>query len=171
MISYIDGDVTKSKVKGLKVLPHIVNSDGFWNSGVVVPIGKKWPHVKEAYCDWYQTTNHTCSFVEDCEIPFLLGEVQFVKGDDEFVVANMLAQKSPGHVEVINGKNWPPIRHEALKECMERVAEFVKINNATIIAPWFGTLRAGSTKEVIKEMIEQIWGDLDVTIYEFNERK
>jgi len=54
---------------------------------------------------------------------------------------------------------------------MHRVAEFAKKNNATIIAPWFGTLRAGSSRAVIQPMVERIWGDCEVVMYEFEEKK
>ncbi len=170
MIKYLVGDVTKSDIGGLRVLAHCCNSSGLWGSGVVIPIGNKWPHVRQAYLDWYDATIHSCDFY-DVDIPWLLGEVQFIRGDNNTIIANMLAQKAPGVNETINGYNWPPIRHEALDECMNRVAQFAKDRKATIIAPWFGTLRAGSSKAVIQPMIERIWGDCDVVMYEFEEKK
>lgn len=170
MIKYISGDVTNSDVKGLKVLAHCCNSSGIWGSGVVIPIGKKWPKVREAYLAWYDATIHACEFA-DYDIPWLLGEVQFVQADDDTVVANMLGQKAPGYTENINGIDWPPIRYEAVAECMHRVAQFAKKNNATIICPWFGTLRAGGSKAHIRGMIESIWADCEVVVYEFEEKK
>ena len=169
MIKYEFGNVVESKVSGIKVLCHCVNSSGIWGSGVVIPIGNKWPNVKQSYLDWYESTIHACEF-DNCDLPWLLGEVQFIKADNNTIVCNMLGQKAPGFHETINGKQWPPIRLEALEECMNRVAQFAKKNNATIIAPWFGTLRAGSSKPVIKEMIERIWSDCNVVIYEFEEK-
>jgi hypothetical protein len=171
MINYVTGNVVDSDIKGLKVLAHIVNSSGIWGSGVVIPIGQKWPVARQEYVSWYNSTVHTCEY-NDCDVPWLLGEVQFVPCvANEFVVANMLGQKAPGFHEHINGKAWPPIRLEAVEECMNRVAEFAKKHKATIIAPWFGTLRAGSSKAVIKPMIERIWGDCEVVIYDFEEKK
>lgn len=169
MLNFVTGDVTKSDVKGKKILPHVVNSSGMWGSGVVIPIGIKWPNVRQAYLDWYNTTIHNCEYY-DCEVPWLLGETQFVAGDNDFIIANMLAQKEPGFVQVIDGFKWPPLRYEALQECMQRVAQFAKEQNASIVAPWFGTLRAGGSKHVIKEMIEKIWSDVNVTMYEFEEK-
>lgn len=167
MITNIEGDVTKSKVSGLKILPHITNSEGKWSSGVVVPIARKWPNTKQEYLNWYDSTDYACPF-NDESVPFMLGNVQFVQADDETIVANMVAQKGVGG-DTINGKFIPPIRYASLREAMERVAELAKKLNAKIIAPWFGTLRAGGSKEVIKQMIEEIWGDLDVTMYEYKE--
>lgn len=166
MIKHVKGDVCKSDVKGLRILTHIVNSAGKWGSGVVIPIGLKWPNVKKEYIDWYNSTSHPCEFF-DRDVPWLLGEVQFIQADNETIVANMLAQKCPGLCETINGKQWFPIRYEALEECMGRVAEFAKKNDATIISPWFGTLRSGGSKDIIKLMIEKIWNDIDVVMYEF----
>ena len=170
MIKYLTGNVCNSDVDGLKILCHIVNSDGAWGSGVVIPIGNKWPLVRNAYIDWYQSTTHSCDFY-DVSVPWLLGEVQFIQADKDTIVANMLGQKSPGFYETINGRVWPPIRLEAVEECMHRVAQFAKDRKATIIAPWFGTLRAGSDKATIKAMIERIWADCDVVMYEFEEKK
>jgi len=170
MIKYEVGNVVESDVKGLRVLCHVVNSSGLWGSGVVIPIGQKWPNTKEAYLDWYNSTVHACDF-GDCDVPWLLGEVQFVQADDNTIVANMLGQKAPGHHEIINGKTWPPIRYEAVEECMQRVAEFAKKHNATIIAPKFGSLRAGGDWNIINKMINEIWSDCEVVIYDFQEVK
>lgn len=169
-ITNLVGDVCKSKVEGLKILPHICNSSGIASSGVIVPIFRKFPNARTVYNDWYDTTQHYCEFTEE-EIPWLLGETQFVESDDEWIVANMLAQKSPGLYQRINGKTYPPIRLEALAECMNRVADVARKLKASIVTPLFGTLRAGSSKEVIVPMIEDIWADLDVYIYEFDESK
>ncbi len=166
-INYLTGDVTKSKVEGLKILPHIVNTQGFWNSGVVVPIGKKWPHVKKEYKEFHSTTHYVCPFNET-DVWWELGEVQFVKGDEDFVIGNMIGQKFNG-TEKINGKDYPPIRYEALQECMDRVADLARQLKASIVAPKFGSLRAGGSWDVIEKMIEASWKDIDVYVYEFVE--
>ena len=80
MITYTKGNVVESDADALRVLCHVVNSSGLWGSGVVIPIGKKWPNVLQAYLDWYDSTIHSCEF-NDCDVPWLLGEVQFVQGD------------------------------------------------------------------------------------------
>lgn len=169
MITYKQGDVTKADEKGLKALCHIVNSRNSFASGVVVSIAKKWPHVKRMYHDWYQSTVYNDE-INDETVPFELGEIQIIKADDETYVINMLAQKLGG--DNLCGEYLPPIRLEAVKECIMRVADFIKKSTdpITLTVPKFGSLRAGGNFDRdILPLIEKYWGELDVVIYEYQE--
>ena len=169
VIKYVNGDVTKVKVNSLTIIPHCVNSANSFGSGVAAGIAKKWPHVKEAYHEFYRACEWDCEYTEE-NIPFLLGEVQFVRAEENIVVANFIGQKSPGLNQVINGKTWVPARKEAVDECLGRIADVARKLQAKIIAPKFCSLRAGlNWDNDVVPLVENNWYDLDVTIYEFKE--
>lgn len=167
-MNYKIGDVTKADEPGLKFLPHIVNCYGVAGSGVVCAIEKMPGNPIQSYRRWHKHGSYEqvvpgTELVKD--IPFELGQVQFVE-TGEFVICNMVAQKWQ---EKINNKDFPAIRMEALSECMERVAEFIKLFTCQtcIVAPKFGSLRAGGDWNEIEKLINDVWGFLPVTIYEY----
>lgn len=172
MITTKVGDVTKANEPGLKVLCHIVNNVNMWGSGVVIAISNKWPHVKKEYSKWFNYTFFGDKFYSNVYCSLLkyeLGEVQFVEAEQDWIVANMMAQKTSFY---IGNKEFIPLRYEALEECMYRVAEFCKQNNARIVCPEFGSLRAGGDWNRILQMIKDIWDKeygLDITIYKYKE--
>jgi len=150
---YVKGDLFDNigGFNGYTIIPHIVNSVGAWGSGFVVPLAKHFPQSKKMYLKHWESFN--------------LGDVQFVRCSDSVTVANMFAQ------EGILGQNSKPIRYTALLKCMENV-RYVIDNSKTpcrIVAPKFGSLRACGNWELIEELIQEVWADLDVTIIEFGE--
>lgn len=168
MIKYIRGDVTKVFPNEKKIIPHIVNSHGIMGSGVAYGLYQRWPKVKQNYEYWYANKFHSCKSSLK-SIAFDLGEIQIVDVDDNTVVINMIAQKL-GY-DLIDGKQVPPIRLWALKECLMRVFDFAIVySDYKIVAPKFGSLRAGANwdKDIVP-MIEKYWENLDVTICEYEE--
>lgn len=153
-MQYHQGDLFKfvDSLSSSVMVPHIVNDANFMGSGFVVPLYTKWPIVKQLYHQWDMSLGKT--------------QIVLVK-DEEIFVANMCAQsgicpKSTGPRSKVNSK---PIRYTSLVRCMEDVAYYVrmyKIDN--IVAPMFGSDRAGGTWDFIVELIDEIWGDLNVTI-------
>ena len=153
-MQYHQGDLFKfvDSLSGSVMVPHVVNDANLMGSGFVVPLYTKWPLVKTLYHQWDMS----------------LGKTQIVLAEEEKVfVANMCAQsgissKSTGPRSKVNSK---PIRYASLIRCMEDVAHYVrmyKIDN--IVAPMFGSGLAQGRWETIEELIEEIWGDLNVTI-------
>ena len=166
---YKTGDVTKATETGLKFLPHIVNCYGVAGSGVVCAIEKMERNPIQQYRNWYKQRYYEQQiFGTDVvrDIHFELGEVQFVESG-EFIVCNMVAQKWQ---EEVNCKQVPAIRLWALQECMERVAEQIKLldNFSCLVCPKFGSMRAGANWDRdIVPLIENIWKDFDIIIYEY----
>lgn len=127
---------------------------GVFGSGFVIGLKNKYPNVEEMYKKWYDT--------------YCLGEVQYVRACDNVIVANMFAQDgiggmSKGHYN----KVVKPIKYKSLVYCMDDLK--LVCPDYEIVAPKFGSLRSGGTWSFIEELIEEIWGDFNVTIYEYKE--
>ncbi len=153
MITYIKGDVTnpfETQPNVIKIIPHVCNDMVVIGSGVALGLARKWPKVKQ------QNKSTT------------LGECEFIIVEIDKVVVNMISQ----HQTI--RENPKPIRYTALVKCMIAVRDYVKTlqkygDKVEIHAPKFGSLRSGGTWEFIEELINEIWQDTPVYIYEYKE--
>lgn len=155
MINYYYGDLFKyiddSPCGDPMVICHIVNNLGFWGSGFVVPLGKKFPEARDYYHQWVNLHG---------TVGDMLGTAQLVKVDTKpLYVYNMCAQTgimahSTGDRSQVNSK---PIRYEALVKCMRDLVTAKIPIQSHIICPKFGSDRAGGNWEFIEELIEEIW--------------
>lgn len=176
MINYITGDLfahleAQKPIRRNYVIPHIVNNIGKWASGFVVPVERDYPLAARAYRDW-----HYYDGDPERNMPFSLGNTQIVKVADGTIprtgiyVANMIAQNG-----IIGGTNRQPLNYESLEKCLERVGDAVHLLQRSgpceILAPRFGSLRAGGDWDTIEKMIEASWKIFDVTIFRFDETK
>lgn len=157
---------------GSVVIPHVTNNLGAWGSGFVLALSKKWPiYLKERSPEFeYRREGKAKS----------LGFCQFVKTSStskdgsSIYVANMCAQlgissKSTPPDSFSGLYNDRPLRYSFLMECMREVKRsfYDTYNNkalAKIVCPKFGSDRAGGNWDFITELIEEIWGDMDVTV-------
>lgn len=163
MITYHKGDLFKllpQDNEGIIYVPHVVNNANSFSSGFAAGIAKNWPNVKSYY--------HTAAV----DLGLELGTNQYVgvrnaklNINRPIYCVNMIAQVTPG--------TRKPIRYAALVKCMVELDTRLKyyIRNggkdyvaSSIWCPQFGSLRAGGTWAFIEELIEEIWGDLDVNI-------
>jgi len=137
------------------VLCHVANDIGIFGSGFVIPLKQKWPIVEQEYVEAIRKKS------------IQLGDAQFVEVRHEPIglVANMVAQRG-----IMDKGNLKPIKYRALADCMEQVAYETFKKKAEIIAPKFGSLRAGGNWDFILELIEEIWlaKDIPVTIFDIN---
>jgi len=106
MIRYVTGDATNPLAPGQKILPHVCNNIGKWGRGYVMAISAKWPAVRDAYLEWYKRKE------------FGLGKVLYVQVTPHITIANMVAQAG-----IKTGSKGPPIRYDALEECLTDVAK------------------------------------------------
>lgn len=178
VIKYVDGDVLKHKSTRNTLIVHIVNDEGKWGSGFVVPLGRKYPDVEKSYRDWYtecysdDIKNHYDEEDLSTEsVPFTLGQIQANKVTENLFVINAVAQSQPGGVSINIAEESVyirPIRLECLRECLLRVAALAKILDAEIVGPAFGSERAGGkwSEEIVPLIEECICKyDIPVTIY------
>ena len=160
MLAYMQGNVTEvNPVNKPIIIPHIVNDIGAMGSGVARALYEKWPLVRSQYMEWSQDSE------------FKLGKTQIINVEKDIYVANMVAQHS-----LISKDNPTPIKYDALEQCMEDVNFYANILDTEdkqrvceICAPKFGSLRAGGDWNKIEKLINNVWKDLDVTIYEYSE--
>ena len=153
-ITYIKGDATNPTAEGNKIIVHICNDIGGWGKGFVMAISKRWKKPEKDYRAWYQS-----------KVNFALGEVQFVKVEDQVWVANLIGQ----HKIKKDEYGGPPIRYEAILAGLYKVGNLALEINATIHMPRIGCGLAGGTWEKIEPLINTslIAKNILVTVYDF----
>ena len=151
-LQYATGDATLPLGTGRCIIAHICNDSGAWGRGFVVPLGRRFPEAEVQYRAGYH---------RKADPPFALGQVQFVAVRADVWVANMIGQ---------HGIYWeadvPPIRYDALRECLCRVRAFALAENASVQMPRFGCGKTGGNWEIVSQMIEDelVQHGLSVTV-------
>jgi O-acetyl-ADP-ribose deacetylase (regulator of RNase III) len=131
------------------LIAHVCNNKGGFGKGFVVSLSSFSPRPEEFYREKYKEGR--------CQ----LGRVQFIKLNNVYV-ANMIAQN--GYKSSFNPV---PLSYPHLKECLIKVAEFAKNNNANVYAPRFGAGLAGGKWEEIEKIIEEVFlNSVEVNIFD-----
>lgn len=148
MIRYINGDATRPQSDGIKLIAHVVNSSGGWGRGFVLAISRRWSEPERRYREWHKSKEG-----------FILGEVQFVKVEEDIDVVNMLAQC--GYATPTR----PAIRYDALEACLMKVAKGARQLGASVHMPKIGCGLAGGTWSEVEQILEKTLQDIDVSVY------
>ena len=142
------------------IVPHVCNNIDLFGAGFAAETARHYPIVKENY--------HLLgkSFLQNN-----LGYVQFVevlsdkKYEHKLVFANMIAQRG-----IINKTSNPrPLNYLALVKSMVGVSQYISKNfdgDIQIHAPKFGCGLAGGNWKFVEELINDIWSDKIVFIYD-----
>src|SRR5262249_13356349 len=95
---------------------------------------------------------------------FALGAVQFVQVEPNTWVANMVAQRG-----IKRGSSGPPIRYEAVGQCLQQVAVKAHELHASVHMPRIGCGLAGGEWSEIEPLIEKhlSGAGVPVTVYDF----
>jgi len=114
----------------------------------------------------YQTPLILCHICNDLGIMgagIALGITQFIPINNTLIIANMIAQHDLDEID-----NIPPIRYDALENCLNQVANYSKIKNAQVIGPKFGAGLAGGDWNIIEKIIQNKLcnQNVQVTIFE-----
>src|SRR5262245_684985 len=117
-ITCIKGDATQPQGSGNKIIAHICNDLGGWGKGFVLAVSKRWKEPEAAYRAWHK---------DRAKNDFGLGAFQLVQVDSSVWVANMVAQRG-----MKTGSQGPPIRYEAVRTCLARLAREAKALNAAV---------------------------------------
>jgi len=159
-LKYRKGDATQPQSGGFNYIIHICNNLPGWGKGFVLALSKRWKKPEEQYRLWAR------SRVLD-NIPFKLGEIQIVPVQSDCSVINMIAQEGI-ETKIVDGVEVPPIRYEALRSCLNKVAKEVKDNAGMVCGPRFGAGLSGGDWNVIEQMIDEILIEkgINVTIYD-----
>ncbi len=154
-IEFTNGDATQPISAGAKVIVHVCNDIGGWGAGFVLAISKRWSEPEAAYRSWHAGKE---------ELPFELGQVQFVPVEPQLWVANMIGQRG---IRRSGGK--PPIRYEAVQDGLAKVAQFAQEHSASVHMPRIGCGLAGGKWERIETEIEStlVANGIAVTVYDF----
>ena len=167
MIQYKVGDLFENLPDNkIIVIPHVCNDVGAFGGGFVVPLARNFPTAKIEY----QKEINMNQFLEKRSIGLLNTVVAEDNEHRKVIVENMIAQTG-----LINANNPRPLKYWALVKCMLKVARNIRMMSHSMInvdnreieihAPKFGSCLAGGDFSFIKILIEEIWGDFDVTIY------
>jgi O-acetyl-ADP-ribose deacetylase (regulator of RNase III) len=154
-IRYRAGDATAPSAEGNKIIAHICNDQGAWGRGFVLALSHRWRQPAAAFKTWFREKSG-----------FELGEVQFVQVEPDVWVANMVAQHG---LRAQNGV--PPIRYEAVRACLEKVADKAKELGATVHMPRIGCGLAGGEWSRIEPIIVAALcrQGIEVTIYDLDD--
>ena len=155
-IKYVIGDATQPQGEGVKIIPHCCNDKGFWNKGFVVSLSKRWSTPESSYRA-IRPADKT------------LGNVQLVQVESDVYVVNMIAQHDVKATFVSFGNGVttvPPIRYDALLECLKAVNDIAIQLNGSIHMPRIGCGLAGGNWCAVEKIINEALSDVDVTVYD-----
>lgn len=150
MLKYVEGDLFASvknlpfSEKGGKniVIAHVVNNQARMGSGFVIPLMKTFPLLRAKYIEWSLAENR-------------LSQTLFLEYGG-IHISNMCAQTL---------SEQRPLNYSSLVHCMEHTASFARVRGYKVYAPLFGAGLAGGDWAFIKELIDDVWGDIDTTIF------
>ncbi len=159
MLHFQQGDATRPRTAGPKIITHLCNDQGRWGKGFVMALSARWPEPERAYRNWAEHG------VWEGE-PFGLGGAQLVEipGTD-IAVVNMVAQRGLKAREGV-----PPIRYGALETSLHKLQIMANGRKASIHMPRIGCGLAGGEWERIEPLLDKLLGDLPVFVYDLNQR-
>ncbi len=139
----------------MKVIAHICNDLGGWGAGFVLALSKRWPEPERAYREWYRARAGN---------DFQLGSMQLVRVAESTYVANMVAQQG-----LRASSQGPPIRYEAVRECLSKLAKEALALGASVHMPRIGCGLAGGRWERIEPLIGEtlLAAGVPTTVYDF----
>ncbi len=153
-ILYCIGDATEPESDQPIVIVHVCNDIGAWGRGFVLALSRHYPQAEARYRAWSKGKE---------DLPFVLGQAQFVEVAPRLWVANLIGQHGIGRRGGV-----VPVRYEAIAEGLERVAAFALSENAVVQMPRIGSGLAGGKWEIVAPLIESKLIDkgIAVTVYD-----
>jgi O-acetyl-ADP-ribose deacetylase (regulator of RNase III) len=153
-LSIVPGDAVYPTGPGNKLIVHICNDIGHWGGGFTRPLTRRWLLPQMMYFDYHQIRN--------VEEPLELGTVMKCKVEDGIWVVNLIGMRGTRRSSVV-----PPIRYEAVRKGLLRVARMAGHHSATVHMPKIGCGLAGGEWERMRPIIERTLCQqgIDVTVY------
>lgn len=142
------------------IVPHVCNNINSFGAGFALSVAKHYPLVKENYHMLGSTfLKNNLGYTQYIEV---LRDPNF---GHKLIFANMIAQNG-----TINKNNPRPLNYLALIKSMVSINNFITKNMqdmpVQIHAPKFGSGLAGGNWNFIKELVQDIWKDIPVFIYQ-----
>ncbi|MGC5745032.1 macro domain-containing protein [Chryseobacterium sp. NFX27] len=153
-IQYLKGDATNPQTERNKIITHICNDIGGWGRGFVIAISKRWEQPEIEYRKWFKSGEN-----------FNLGEIQLVEVETDIWICNMIGQ----HKIRTSSNGIPPIRYDAVEECLEKLTHKALKLNAEVHMPRIGCGLAGGKWDEIEPIIEKtlVRNNISVYVYDF----
>jgi O-acetyl-ADP-ribose deacetylase (regulator of RNase III) len=163
-INYVKGDATQPQGDGVKYIIHCCNDEGAWGAGFVMALSRRWEYPEVFYRNW------AADGITYSEVPFKLGEIQWMYVEDNIVVCNMIGQHGTRTVDGV-----PPVRYDAIAECLVKVRKLIQDRLVpppeqlcSVHCPRFGAGLAGGDWEKIEWLLQTYLVDhgVPVTVYD-----
>jgi O-acetyl-ADP-ribose deacetylase (regulator of RNase III) len=156
-LSFLEADATQPSGQGPKILVHVCNDIGAWGRGFVLGLSRRFPEPERRYTAWAAGQDN---------LPFVLGQVQFVPVAPGLTVANLIGQHDIARKD--RATATPPVRYEAIREGLGRVRAEAERQQASVHMPRIGAGLAGGMWPVIEQIIheELVNHGLSVTVYD-----
>jgi O-acetyl-ADP-ribose deacetylase (regulator of RNase III) len=154
-IRYLTGDATAPAGPGPKVIVHVCNDLGKWGKGFVLAISKRWKEPERIYKAAFAAVPSPA-----------LGDVQFVPVEPSVIVANLIGQ----HGVATRTSKTPPVRYDAIREGLAKVAARARALDASVHMPRIGCGLAGGDWAHVEPLIAETLcaANIDVTVYDFD---
>jgi len=161
MLTYRIGDATNPEGTDSRVLVHVCNDKGHWGAGFVLALSRRFKVPEEAYRAWARGEG---------DMPFELGQVQFVPVEPTLWVANLIGQHDIRRKAKSTGV--PPVRYDAIRVGLARVRGFAREHRASVHMPRIGAGLAGGDWTTIEGIIREELADqgVRVTVYDLPPR-
>jgi len=153
-ITYLKGDATIPQSAGQCIICHICNDVGGWGKGFVLAISKRWPGPESQYRSWH---------LQGEAAGFRLGAIQLVRVEPTVTVANMIAQHG-----IRPSAGAPPIRYDALRQCLDELARQAVALGASVHMPRIGCGLAGGTWPEVEAIVEATLAAAAVPVYVYD---
>lgn len=151
MMKIVQGDVTKATEN---IIVHQVNCQAKMGSGVALGIRNAFPSAYQDYIQFSLRKNPK----------ELLGQVYIsVVGKDKYVT-HLFGQLNYGY----DRKRYTS--YDAFYDGLSYVKKHAQSANMSVAMPYgIGSARGGADWEIIQKMIERIFHDYEVTLYQYGE--
>jgi O-acetyl-ADP-ribose deacetylase (regulator of RNase III) len=154
IISYLKGDATAPVGEGPRIICHVCNDIGGWGKGFVLALSRRWPQPESEYRTWHKQGEAG---------GFALGAIQIVHVEFDVAVANMIAQHG-----VRPSGGVPPIRYDALRQCLSALAHRAKDAGASVHMPRIGCGLAGGTWPEVEGVIDKTLGAASIPVFVYD---
>jgi len=150
-IHMVNGDATKPRGPGNKIIAQVINTSGGLGFGFGKSMSKAWPESKKSVVDWI---NNKASFK--------LGESKLTKLSYDTYVFQMISQKG-----IFPKGGVIPLKYDSLRECLKDLAVVAKDLNASVHMPQIGAGQAKGDWGIIEGTIYQelVSKGIDVCVY------
>jgi O-acetyl-ADP-ribose deacetylase (regulator of RNase III) len=144
MVHYKKGDLLEASED---IVAHGCNCVGGFGSGVAGQIAKTYPKARYYYLDKFDTEG------------WKLGDVQYVPQWNGKIIANCATQQDIRPRQVCHAD------YGAIRSALTTIKQNA-MPNQTIAIPKIGAGLAGGDWNIISKILEEVFSDYDVTVYE-----